>query len=195
MNKSSKSSKKDNEKTEREALDDLQRMVDYCMIPGCRRKCLLQHFGERNVDPRTMCFDKCDFCLDPKAVEKAIDSATASNDFTYHVQSKAKPSWDGQWDHPAGENDQATKDTDWNVDGLDITGVRTFDGEADGATSRGKPSAEAVLSKFEVKIGLAADTVLRSRLLTENASACAHTSILLFFSNKGTRRQRLCPIY
>jgi hypothetical protein len=133
----------------------LQKMVDYCIKPGCRRKRLLAHFGESNIDPRSVCRGKCDFCKDPKAVEKEIEEASASNDFSFHTRRKAEPkSWDGQWGRPLGDDDSAFADAggDWDVDGLDITGKRQFGGYDDDGASRGKPSAEAVLSKFEVSV-------------------------------------------
>jgi hypothetical protein len=150
-NKSSKKDpKKENEKSAQRALDDLQKMVDYCMKPGCRRKCLLAHFGERNIDPKSVCRRNCDYCKDPKTVEKEIEGASASNDFSFHTRRKAAPAWDGQWDRPFGDDDPVFEgvDGDWDVDGLDITGRRQFGGDGDGGALRGKPSADAVLSKF-----------------------------------------------
>jgi hypothetical protein len=130
-------------------------MVDYCIKPGCRRQRLLAHFGERNRDPKSVCRKNCDFCKDPKTVEKEIEEASASNDFSFQtrIKPKAKPQWDGQWGRPLGDDDSDyDADGDWDVDGLNITGKRQFGGYDDDGTSRGKPSAAAVLSKFEVSV-------------------------------------------
>jgi hypothetical protein len=156
LNQRKKGSKSKDDKTPQRALDDLQKMVDYCMKPGCRRKCLLAHFGESNRDPRSVCRGNCDFCKDPRAVEKEIEEASASNDFSFQTRRKPEPKakWDGQWGRPLGDDDShfPDGDGDWDVDGLDITGNRQFGGYDDDGASRGKPSANAVLSKFEVSV-------------------------------------------
>jgi hypothetical protein len=89
-------------------------------------------------------------------VEKEIEEASASNDFSFQTRRKPepKPKWDGQWGRPLGDDDShfADRDGDWDVDGLDITGNRQFSGYDDDGASRGKPSANAVLSKFEVSL-------------------------------------------
>lgn len=85
-------------------------------------------------------------------MEKEIEEASASNDFSFHTRRKAEPKWDGQWGRPLGDDDShfADADGDWDVDGLHITGQ--FGGYDDDGASRGKPSADAVLSKFEVSV-------------------------------------------
>jgi superfamily II DNA/RNA helicase len=59
----------------------LQEMVNYCIVPGCRRSCLLKHFGEEMTDPTEICVDKCDYCLEPDKVRQAIEAAGAVGDF------------------------------------------------------------------------------------------------------------------
>lgn len=178
-----KKSKNKNDKSATHALEDLQRMIDYCITPGCRRKCLLQHFGERNVDPKTVCKGKCDFCKDPKGVEEAIEAATAENDFTFHTKPKPETKWDGQWESPFGDDDPTSGevDNDWEVDGLDITGARQF-GEENTSNSQHKPSAAAVLSKFEVSVyWCAAPFLLYRSVLCRRGET--HTSSILCISN------------
>lgn len=43
------------------AMVELEGMIDYCTKPGCRRKHVLQHFGEE-FDANTQCNMTCDFC-------------------------------------------------------------------------------------------------------------------------------------
>ena len=89
-------------------------------------------------------------------MEKEIEEASASNDFSFQTRRKTEPKakWDGQWGGPLGDDDShfPDGDGDWDVDGLDITGNRQFGGYDDDDASRGKPSANAVLSKFEVSV-------------------------------------------
>ena len=43
------------------AMVELEGMIDYCTKPGCRRKHVLEHFGEE-FDATTQCRKTCDFC-------------------------------------------------------------------------------------------------------------------------------------
>ena len=56
------------------SLVELEGMVDYCTKPVCKRKFVLDHFGERN-DASTYCNKTCDFCIDPKKVARDIQAA------------------------------------------------------------------------------------------------------------------------
>jgi superfamily II DNA helicase RecQ len=90
------------------ALDALEKMVDYCTKPGCRRQFLLKFFGEPNTDPSTVCRKSCDYCRNPDKVTKAIEAASCANDFKYHTA--AEKVWDGQWSEPHGESQDVTDD-------------------------------------------------------------------------------------
>lgn len=58
-------------------LDDLQKMVDYCMMQCCRRQFLLKHFGE-DIDPKIICHKTCDYCINPSNVIKAQEASSVS---------------------------------------------------------------------------------------------------------------------
>lgn len=85
------------------ALGALEKMVDYCTNPGCRRQYLLRFFGEQNTDPKTVCQSSCDFCQNPSKVTKTIEAASCVSDFTFHTS--AEQQWDGQWSHPHGDDE------------------------------------------------------------------------------------------
>ncbi|GMH45160.1 hypothetical protein BSKO_13117 [Bryopsis sp. KO-2023] len=53
-----------------EAFDEV---VQYCLSVSCRRKIILGCFGERM--PKGMCRRSCDFCKNPKGLERAMDRA------------------------------------------------------------------------------------------------------------------------
>jgi superfamily II DNA helicase RecQ len=58
-------------------LEDLQKMVDYCMMQCCRRQFLLKHFGEE-IDPKLTCRKTCDYCINPSNVIKAQEDSSVS---------------------------------------------------------------------------------------------------------------------
>lgn len=58
-------------------LDELQKMVDYCMMQCCRRQFLLKHFGEE-IDPKITCRKTCDYCINPSNVIKAQEDSSVS---------------------------------------------------------------------------------------------------------------------
>ena len=75
-------SKKDPQSTKQSmerSLDALQRMVNYCITPCCRRQYLFEHFGEK-VDSKSVCQHTCDYCQNPKLVEKRIDASQVVKD-------------------------------------------------------------------------------------------------------------------
>jgi hypothetical protein len=56
---------------------ELEGMIDYCTKPRCRRKHVLEHFGEQ-FDPKTQCKTTslpCDFCKNPEKVEADTKAA------------------------------------------------------------------------------------------------------------------------
>ena len=145
------------------ALGALERMMEYCMKPGCRRKYLLQFFGEPNTDPRTVCQRKCDFCQTPDKVHRCIEAAHATKEFSFSTNRTTtnKNQWDGQWSGPHGDSEDDDEADTWNnereeADGLLIrsTGVGEPDFAQDKSSRRGKKSAKSVdslLAKYEVR--------------------------------------------
>lgn len=76
---------KDGKSTTRD-LAALEKMVNYCIVPGCRRHYLLSHFGEQMDDPILTCNNSCDYCVDPSRVKRTIESAIAAGDFSFHTR-------------------------------------------------------------------------------------------------------------
>jgi superfamily II DNA helicase RecQ len=58
-------------------LDNLQKMVDYCMMQCCRRQFLLKHFGEE-IEPKIICHKTCDYCINPSNIIKAQEASSVS---------------------------------------------------------------------------------------------------------------------
>jgi ATP-dependent DNA helicase RecQ len=66
----SKNTKGSNTNVEQK-LQSLEQMAQYCITPACRRNTLIRHFGGTPVE----CQGTCDFCKDPKNMERVIQSA------------------------------------------------------------------------------------------------------------------------
>lgn len=73
-----KAAKKKGKNTSSQAVDhsivELEGMVNYCTQPKCKRKFVLDHFGEQ-IDASVVCNKTCDFCINPKKVERDIQAA------------------------------------------------------------------------------------------------------------------------
>ena len=144
------------------ALDALEKMVDYCTKPACRRQYLLRFFGEQNTNPKMVCQKSCDFCRNPDKVTKMIEAASCANDFSFHTTTEKQ--WDGQWNAPHGDDD-FNDDDDCVLDkihqsksqGLSLMG-EDVDGPSFGSSLSGNRSGKAgftkasdVLAKYEVR--------------------------------------------
>ena len=55
------------------SLVELEGMVNYCIKSNCKRKYVLEHFGEEISE--SICKKTCDFCIDPAKVERAIQAS------------------------------------------------------------------------------------------------------------------------
>lgn len=132
-------------------LSSLKEMVNYCMVPGCRRVRLLQHFGEKMDDPKQVCYSSCDYCLNPTRVQQAIEAASVANDFVSYTrmpeQKKRNPN-DGHDD----DNDDECMIKVWNVGDLHVTGTMVDDTN-DFSEKQNKPvnfeKASSILAKYE----------------------------------------------
>lgn len=107
----------DNSKAGERTLAALEKMMNYCMLPGCRRQFLLAHFGE-DVHPQEVCCKTCDYCENPIKVQKAIQASDVVKDVLksaakYTSKVKNMKEWDGQWQGPHGD------DIDHDDDGFD----------------------------------------------------------------------------
>ncbi|KAK6944724.1 Helicase, C-terminal [Dillenia turbinata] len=72
----SKTSQSPQEETSKKALDDFNQMVEYCEGSGCRRKHILESFGEKV--PATLCKKSCDACKSPNLVAKYLEDLTTA---------------------------------------------------------------------------------------------------------------------
>ena len=142
------------------ALGALEKMVDYCTKPCCRREYLLKFFGETITNPKTVCQKSCDFCRNPEKVSRAIESASCVNDFAFRTA--AAKEWDGQWTAPHGDegiddNDDGSidKPTFSKSNGLSLMGedVQDFEEPLQNRSSgkHGFSKASDILAKYEVR--------------------------------------------
>ncbi|CAN6699133.1 unnamed protein product [Malus baccata var. baccata] len=74
-NKKSKASNS-REELSKKTLTDFQQMVEYCEGSGCRRKKILETFGEQV--PASLCKKTCDACKHPNLVAKYLEELTST---------------------------------------------------------------------------------------------------------------------
>lgn len=157
-------------KSMQRSLDALQRMVNYCVTPCCRRQYLLEHFGEK-MDPAAVCKETCDYCQNPKRVEQQIEGSQIVQDVVNtrngYSRGNHRPSspakWDGQWKQPHG--DDGNDDVDdwgeaWTENDLGITSSSNGNNdmlvEQSGSAAASVPKgdsflkASSILDKYEV---------------------------------------------
>lgn len=60
----------------KKSLDDFRQMVEYCEGSDCRRKKILQSFGEKA--PASLCRKTCDACKQPNLVAKHLEQLSSS---------------------------------------------------------------------------------------------------------------------
>lgn len=60
----------------KKSFDDFRQMVEYCEESACRRKKILQCFGEQG--PASLCGKTCDSCKQPKLVSKYLGQLSSS---------------------------------------------------------------------------------------------------------------------
>ncbi|XP_048431425.1 ATP-dependent DNA helicase Q-like 3 isoform X2 [Pyrus x bretschneideri] len=77
-NADNKKSKVSNSREElsKKTLTDFQQMVEYCEGSGCRRKKILETFGEQV--PASLCKKTCDACKHPNLVAKYLEELTST---------------------------------------------------------------------------------------------------------------------
>lgn len=102
----SRNQQDENNKAAEQPLAALEKMVNYCIVPGCRRQFLLEHFGEK-TDPKAVCSKTCDYCENPTKVQKDIQASDVVKDVLQsagnYLSMLHKKEWDGQWDQPHGD--------------------------------------------------------------------------------------------
>ena len=148
------------EKNIERKLEQLELMQDYCTQLKCRRNTLIKHFGGKPVE----CQKTCDYCRNPKKVERSLHASSAIKDVRRQQnffgknggrKSKGKQAWNGQWDKPHGD-DEAAIANDWGDDclmagDLQVTGPLGTDFEDYSSSSKtgGFSKASDILSKYE----------------------------------------------
>ncbi|KAL5752386.1 hypothetical protein ACOSQ2_022893 [Xanthoceras sorbifolium] len=60
----------------KKSISDFKQMVEYCEGSGCRRKKILESFGEQV--PTSLCKKSCDACKHPNLVAKNLEELTAT---------------------------------------------------------------------------------------------------------------------
>jgi len=165
--------------------DALQKVVEYCTTPHCRRQFVLKHFGEVVTDPKTVCQKSCDFCCNPDRVERALTASDSYRAMAIQKKQNAKfksnaKKWDGQWNRPHGDEENFegnAKDwEDFEVEGLGITAAAS----ARQATCNGFVSAGSLASKLK-----------RLEAMEENEGTAATSGFVRFkAASKSTRTER-----
>ena len=143
---------------------ELEGMINYCTQPGCRRKHVLEHFGE-SFDAKTQCNKTCDFCQNPKKVENDIKAAECMSAVTKSRSMYTSKAWkdDEQkfYNNPL-ESDESQHDGS-ESDGFlgaddGLLGVADYSGR-DNFESSGPPKtngfvkASSIIGKYEVSVG------------------------------------------
>ena len=145
-------------------LDQLDAMEKYCSLAKCRRNTLISHFGGTAVN----CNKSCDYCNNPKKVERAIASANSTKDIRHQQQTMmGKKKFGDEKGMFDDDEEQDNNDWGWGVDedgwvvnGLKITGPMEVDTVFDSAASTSKTGsskatkagfakASDILSKYE----------------------------------------------
>ncbi|KAK6784562.1 hypothetical protein RDI58_018017 [Solanum bulbocastanum] len=67
------------DKSSKKSLDDFKQMVQYCEGSGCRRKMILENFGE--MVPDSLCEKSCDVCKHPNLVTSNLEQLKTATAF------------------------------------------------------------------------------------------------------------------
>ncbi|KAK6151928.1 hypothetical protein DH2020_014563 [Rehmannia glutinosa] len=65
----------------KKSLADFRQMIEYCEESGCRRKKILESFGEEV--PASLCAKSCDACKHPNIVSKYLEELTSATAFRH----------------------------------------------------------------------------------------------------------------
>ena len=148
------------------SLVELEGMVNYCIKPTCKRKYVLGHFGEI-IDESSICKKTCDFCMDPKKVERNIRASNCmsvvvnSHRLIRGVRDERKKEGEKYHHDPTADDERLADDSGLEDDYLGnvgndegLMGITDYPGEDDliSATTskpKGFMKASSVLSKYE----------------------------------------------
>ncbi|XP_041999047.1 ATP-dependent DNA helicase Q-like 3 isoform X1 [Salvia splendens] len=111
-NKKSHSSSLDEGST-KNSLAEFQKMIEYCEEAGCRRKKILESFGEEVT--ASLCGKTCDSCKHPDMVSKYLEELTSTAAFQYkkgssriYITSASETYGDEQLSEFWNRNDEAS---------------------------------------------------------------------------------------
>ncbi|XP_047944090.1 ATP-dependent DNA helicase Q-like 3 isoform X2 [Salvia hispanica] len=111
-NKKSHSSSMDEGST-KNSLAEFQKMIEYCEEAGCRRKKILESFGEEVT--ASLCGKTCDSCKHPDMVSKYLEELTSTAAFQYkrgssriYITSASETYGDEQLSEFWNRNDEAS---------------------------------------------------------------------------------------
>lgn len=144
--------KKNAAMTAERSMTALNSMIDLCTQRNCRRKFLLGHFGEE-IDPKMVCKNTCDFCVDPGRMDREMDKRMVSIARRDVRQQQQRFSNAKKWQGDSGDySDEHSDDDFYDDSGLGVTKYTSFyNPEPTKNPSRGGfKSANEVLSHYEV---------------------------------------------
>lgn len=146
-----------------QSLVELEGMVNYCIKPTCKRKYVLGHFGEI-INESTICKKTCDFCMDPKKVEREIRashcmSAVANSHRLMRAGEDKRKKVDNKYHHNPLADDEGLADDygledDYLGNDEGLSEIMNYAGDDDLISStttkqKGFVKASSVLSKYE----------------------------------------------
>lgn len=134
-------------------LKALEQMVSYCTTPQCRRNALIRHFGGAPVP----CQKTCDFCRNPKKVERIMQQASIIGD-VLGGHNKSDRVWNGnkkqKGDFDYEEDDEDAIARDWGDEGYTVGDLRVTGGLDYGAEEEySAPARKAKRSLGKSSVG------------------------------------------
>ena len=144
------SNKNNSNKLDEVSMEALERMIEYCTQPCCRRKYILNHFGEE-IEPKTVCKKTCDYCLDPQKMERAMNKTMVSR-AKRDVRRQQQKHRDAKvWLGRVGDEFDDNSDDGFNDDDGELGIYSSCNNPKPlRRTTGGFKSARAILSNYEV---------------------------------------------
>ncbi|KAA8523340.1 hypothetical protein F0562_009763 [Nyssa sinensis] len=112
----------------KKSLDDFNQMVEYCEGSACRRKKILESFGEQV--PASLCRKSCDACKHPNLVAKYLEELTTTTAFCHkngssriYISSSSNLNDEEQFSEFWNRDDEASgseEDISDSDDGIDV---------------------------------------------------------------------------
>lgn len=136
-----------NDQSAARELASLHEMVQYCTNPTCRRRKLLEYFGERISKSDEICNQTCDYCVDPEKVTRDAEAASAVNQFSFHTKNSAN---DKAWNPLLDEADDVWHRDDLGIDDeVPDSYFEDLDSKPTAKPKGNVKEATNVLSKYE----------------------------------------------